>query len=313
MPRNRPLVGLALGGGSARGWAHFGVFQALAECGIPVDFVAGTSIGALAGVVYASGATESFLEIVPRLDWKRLASFWDVVFPRSGLIDGKKIEDYVRRHVSQTDLRDLPIPFRAVATDLATGREVVLREGDAIQAVRASMALPGILTPVKRGGDFLVDGGLVNPVPINVVREMGAEVVIAVDLNHDIVEKKGYARRRRARRPAGAPLRWAGRKLAERSKLVSAVGARWEGTLGPLLARARASRDSTPSIFDILLSSISIMQAEITAARLRVDPPEVLLQPSLGHIRLLEFHRAAEGIEAGYEEAMSKLEGWKWG
>jgi NTE family protein len=308
----KPKIGLALGSGSARGWAHFGVFQALSELGIQVDFIAGASIGALAGAVFASGSTNALLEIIPQLEWKRVASFFDLVFPRSGLIDGKRIADFVRLHVKETDIRDLPIPFRAVAADLSTGEEVIFDRGDVIEAVRASMSFPGVLTPARKGDSFLIDGGLVNPVPVSVVREMGADIVIAVDLNHDIVAKKGVSRKAKPKGRTARSVRWAGRKLAERSKFVSSLNERLERLEVPLFGRflGETGQEPLPNIFDVLLSSISIMENQITAAKLKAHPPDILLQPELGHIRFLEFQRAREGISAGYEEAMLKLGEW---
>ena len=162
-------VGLALGSGSARGWTHIGVIRALAEAGIRIHCVAGTSIGAVVGAVFASGKLDTFEEIVIGFDWKQIARFFDVVFPKSGLIDGKKVADFVRGHVRGENIEDLPIPFSAVATDLATGREVIIQDGDLIEAIRASISVPGIFTPVRREGSILADGRLVNPVPVTVI------------------------------------------------------------------------------------------------------------------------------------------------
>jgi NTE family protein len=309
MAHSSKKIGLALGGGSSRGWAHFGVIQALSELGIQIDCVAGTSIGALVGALFAAGAAEKFLESAPQFAWKRLASFFDLTSPWSGLIDGKKVADFLRDHVQAADIRDLPVPFAAVAVDLRTGKEVILDSGDLMESVRASMAFPGVLTPVARGETFLLDGGLVNPVPVSVVRKMGADYVIAVDLNHDVVAKKGAARAGRAHRPRRTPLRWARRKLSERGPFLNALNERFLQLELPVWRKIRSStgRDAAPNIFEVLFSSISIMESQITTARLRDDPPDLLLQPQLGHIRFLEFHRAKEGIQAGYEEAMLKL------
>ncbi len=305
-----PRIGLALGSGSARGWAHFGVIQALDELGVPVHCVAGTSIGALVGAVFASGATASVVDLIPKLDWKRIASFFDVVFPRSGLIDGKRLSGFIHRHVRETHIEDLPIPFRAVATDLATGQEVVLGEGDILEAVRASMSFPGILTPVRYGGSILVDGGMVNPVPVSVLRDMGAEFVIAVDLNQGIVEKKGYGGRSERPHSAHRRISWP-RRLSEKWKLLTSINERLASVELPEVLRRRGrSREHLPSIFEVLFSSISIMEAQITQSSLNACPPDLLLQPNLGHIRLLEFQRAREGIAAGYEEALEKVGGW---
>jgi NTE family protein len=306
-----PRIGLALGSGSARGWAHFGVIQALDEFGIPVHCVAGTSIGALVGAIFASGTTASVIDLIPKLDWRRIASFFDVVFPRSGLIDGKRLSDFIRLYVRETNIEDLPIPFRALATDLATGQEVVLSEGDIIEAVRASMSFPGILTPVRCGGVILVDGGMINPVPVSTVREMGAEIVIAVDLNHDIVEKKGFGGRSQGSHSKRRTFSWPHR-LGEKWKRLAALNERLALIELPemLTQRRRKTREDLPSIFEVLFSSISIMETQITQSSLKANPPDLLLQPKLGHIRLLEFQRAREGIAAGYEEALEKVGEW---
>ena len=182
-----PKIGLALGSGSARGLAHLGVIRAVQEAGIKVDYVAGTSIGALVGAVYAAGSIDSLESTFQKFDWKKMVSFFDVIFPKSGLIDGAKVRELVRALVHAEVIESLPIPFCAVATDIQSGEEVVIRQGDLIEAVRASIAVPGIFTPVRSNGLLLVDGGLVNPVPVSVVRAMGAEIVIAVDLNQQIV------------------------------------------------------------------------------------------------------------------------------
>jgi NTE family protein len=182
-----PKVGLALGSGSARGLAHIGVLRAIEEAGIEIDVIAGTSMGALIGAIFAAGKLDGLATRFLDFDWKGIISLLDPVFPRSGLIDGQKIADLVRAHVSAASIEDLPIPFRAVATCIMSGEEVVCGAGDLIEAVRASISVPGIFTPMRSNGRILVDGGLVNPVPVSVVRAMGADLVIAVDLNHDIV------------------------------------------------------------------------------------------------------------------------------
>jgi len=186
----RTRIGLALGSGSARGLAHLGVIRAIEDAGIEVDFIAGTSMGAFIGAIFASGNLDRLAADLLDFDWKSITSLLDLVFPRSGLIDGQKIAGFVRAHVSSASIEDLSIPFRAVATDLMNGKEVVIGTGDLIEAVRASISVPGILTPVRSDGRILVDGGLVNPVPVSTVRAMGADLVIAVDLNHDIVASR---------------------------------------------------------------------------------------------------------------------------
>ena len=183
-------VGLALGSGSARGWAHIGVIRALADAGIEIKCVAGTSIGSLVGAAFALNKVDVLEEFARQLDWKQIVSFLDVTFPKSGLIDGKRITDFFRSHVQDVNIEEMSLRYCAVATDLVTGTEAVLNQGDLIEAIRASISIPGIFAPVKKDDGFLVDGGLVNPVPVSVARNMGADYVIAVNLNHDIVNKR---------------------------------------------------------------------------------------------------------------------------
>jgi len=297
-------IGLALGSGSARGWAHIGVINALTEAGIHVDYVAGTSVGAVVGAVYASGRIDSFKDVVLQLDWKKIAFFLDVVFPKSGLIDGNKIAEFIRSHVEEKNIEDLSLPFCAVSTDLATGNEVIIKDGDIIEAVRASISVPGVFTPVRKNGAILVDGGLVNPVPVSVVREMGADVVIAVDLNHDIVGKKGISKTSILNSSALAPRLRTSEGLTKGSRILDALNKRLETLDLAALTHIRQwmSRGPLPNIFEIIMSSINIMETQITATKLKADHPALLIQPHLGHIRFLEFNRAEEAIVAGYEE-----------
>jgi len=288
-PRN---IGLALGSGSARGWSHIGVIRSLAEAGIEVKYIAGTSIGSLVGAAFALNKIDVLETFARQLDWKQIVSFMDVTFPRSGLIDGEKITNFFRGHVQEINIEDLPLPYCAVATDLTTGRELALNEGDLIEAIRASISVPGIFTPVKKNGSFLIDGGLVNPVPVSVVRNMGADYVIAVDLNHDIVDKRSA--------DSIAPVD---------PSLASVVDQ-------PPPPKWRIAQDLTnrlmPNIFDVLMTSINIMEVQITATKLATDPPDLLIQPKLGDIRFMEFHRAEEAIAEGYREAMTQFkQRWK--
>jgi NTE family protein len=300
----RKKIGLALGSGSARGWAHIGVIKALTDAGIHVDYVAGTSVGAVVGAVYASGRIDSLEDVVLNLDWKKIAFFLDVVFPKSGLIDGIKIADFIRDNVGEKNIEDLAIPFCAVSTDLMTGNEVMIRNGDIIEAVRASISVPGVFTPVRKSSAILVDGGLVNPVPVSAVRQMGADVVIAVDLNHDIVGKKGIGK---ACAPNSGPLASSSstsQGIRKGSRIRDALSKRLDTLdIGALtLLKQWMGRDPVPNIFEIIMSSINIMETQITASKLKTDPPDLLIQPHLGHIRFLEFNRAGETIAKGYEE-----------
>lgn len=295
-PRAGP-VGLALGSGSARGLAHIGVIRALEEHGFRIGWVAGTSIGALVGAVYASGRLEDLASSYLDFDWTDVAALLDVVFPRSGLIDGRKVAEFVRAHLHADRIEELRFPFRAVATDVYRGEEVVLDHGDVIDAVRASIAVPGIFTPVRRGERLLVDGGLVNPVPVSVVRGMGAGRVIAVDLNDQVVQ----SRLAKPRRPRPTQDR-AGEFLG---RMMQALG----GPQAEALRQFRrwTEQSDTPGIFELLLSAYNIMEAQITRMRLQSSPPDLVIRPPVAEFRFLDYHRAEEIIARGYQSARAAL------
>lgn len=310
----RPKVGLALGSGSARGLAHLGVIRAIEEAGIEVCCIAGTSIGALIGAIHAAGKLDELETVFRGLDWKKTASFFDVVLPKSGLLDGAKVSELVRAHIHADAIEMLNKPFAAVATDIVSGEEVVIRSGDVIEAVRASISVPGIFTPVRSNGRILVDGGLTNPVPVSAVRAMGADVVIAVDLNHEIISGKNL----KPLRPVGMPDSAASNSPGLFARMVGDYRLSMKDIKQRLLAmdtpataqfRKWISAEPLPSIFEVLLASINIMETRLTQTRLSLDRPDVLIQPPLGHIRFLEFGRAEEIIAIGYEHARRQLGG----
>ena len=290
-PVPQPRVGVALGSGSARGLAHIGVLRALQEAGINVHCVAGTSMGAVVGAVYASGKIERMAERLANLDWAGIVALLDPVFPRSGLIDGQRVAEFVRAHVPGALIEDLALPFAAVATDWETGAEVVAQSGDLTEAVRASIAVPGIVTPVRSNGRLLVDGGLVNPVPVSVARALGAEVVIAVDLNHDIVtsRRNRVAAKNKGMNGNGAEDEGGaegngGATIGKGNGAGQGNDKANTGTLTPILTRLleslrakespmfaqisawlrRTPAEPLPGIFEVLLGSLYIMQARIT-------------------------------------------------
>ena len=306
----RPKIGLALGSGSARGLAHLGVIRAIEEAGIEVDFIAGTSMGALIGAIHAAGKLDELESTFLDFDWKKTVSFFDVVLPKSGLLDGVKISELIRAHLHADTIETLLKPFAAVATDIVSGEEVVLRSGDVIEAVRASISVPGIFTPVRSNGHILVDGGLTNPVPVSTVRTMGADIIIAVDLNHEIIAGKNLKPWRNTENGADSSLsgmfsRW------ENNYRLSMKDIRQKLLAGDNPAsvqfRKWISSEPLPNIFEVLLSSINIMEAHITQTRLRLDQPDVIIQPPLGHIRFLEFDRAREIIDIGYQHTQQQL------
>jgi NTE family protein len=306
----RPGIGLALGSGSARGLAHLGVIRAIEDAGIEVDFIAGSSMGALIGAIYASGKLDELEATFRTFDWKTMAGFFDVVLPKSGLLDGARVSELVRAHIHADTIETLPKPFAALATDIVSGEEVVIRSGDVIEAVRASISVPGIFTPVRSNGHILVDGGLTNPVPVSAARSMGAEFIIAVDLNHEIVAGKNLkpllaAKDANNADTPGLFAQWAGDYRLSmkdiRQKLISGDNA------ASAQFRKWTSPEPLPSIFEVLLASINIMEAHITRTRLSLDRPDLILQPPLGHIRFMEFGRAEEIIAIGYEYTKTKL------
>jgi len=220
----------------------------------------------------------------------------DVKFPRSGLIEGERIIQFFRQNLSDARIEELPMPFGAVATDLATGKEIWIQEGSLMDAIRASVSMPGIFTPCRRDNRWLVDGGVVNPIPVSLCRAMGADIVIAVNLNSDLMGKPRFIKREA---PA-APLRASGQqtipeKLADFLNIKHIQGKRF---LMKRFGQEAENRD--PSLFEVMASSINIMQDRITRQRLAGDPPDVLIAPRLAHIALLEYQRADESITEGY-------------
>ncbi|QID18071.1 patatin-like phospholipase RssA [Nitrogeniibacter mangrovi] len=285
-------VGLALGSGAARGWAHIGVLRALRAEGIEPDIIAGCSIGAFIGAAVATGNFDKLGQWVEKLTWQSVVSFLDVSF-RGGLIKGDKIIQHFEREFVDIDFAALKMPFACVATELQTGREVWLREGSVARAVRASIALPGLFAPVIERGRLLVDGGLVNPVPVSLCRAMGADIVVAVDLGSDTV---GRARRRLRREikdvaEEEAEKSWADR-LLERFGLDN--------------GHRQAPEQMLPSMLDVLATSINIMQVRIARSRMAGDPADVSIYPRVGQVGPMDYHRAAEAIAEG-EAAVERV------
>jgi len=250
-------IGLALGGGGARGWAHIGVIQALVADGIRPDVVCGCSVGSLVGAAYVIGQIDPFTAWVRSLTWREILRLLDPGLSGGGLIRGDRLLRFLREHYHDIAIEESPIPFAAVATDLATGDEVWLRSGSLFDAVRASIAVPGLLGPVLTDGAWLVDGGLVDPVPVSLCRAMGANFIIAVTLNADRVSP-----------PPEPPM-------------------------------ASGPPPFQSNVFDVVATAITIMQDHIARSRLAGDPPHLLLAPTVGHIGVLGFDRAAESIDEG--------------
>ena len=288
-----PRIGIALGSGSARGWAHIGVLRALAEAGIEPDVVCGTSIGALVGGSYVTDqldALESWARSISLLD---IVGLMDVRLARGGFIAGARLFAGLRKIQQDVRIEDLPKPFAAVATEFASGRETWLQRGSLLDAIRASAALPGIFPPFPFGEHWLVDGGLVNPVPVSVCRALGADVVIAVNLNGDLTSRNRPL-------PAKRPAR---RRRTARADFLDKLSARlrqeFRNTTSLFPAQRRSAKAEPPGFFEVLAGAIYIMQDRITRSRLAGDPPDALLTPRLGHIRLFDFDCSDEVIAEG--------------
>jgi len=278
----RPKLGIALGSGSARGWAHIGVLRALAEQGIAPNFIAGCSMGAMVGAACAAGRIEHLEAWALSLDWKGVVGLLDLGL-RGGLIKGDRLLNMFQAQFVECQFSELALPFAAVATDLATGKELWLREGKVSDAVRASCTVPGLFRPVWRDGRYVVDGSVVNPIPVSLCRAMGAEVVIAVDLGSHLNRRFPLD----SQEPAKAG--------ARRRRLFNVLGPSKRPDAPP------------PSIVDTLLGAIDVMQERIAQARLMSEPPDLLLAPRLGMLGPFEYHRAALAIAEGHAAVMENL------
>ncbi|MFN3658666.1 MAG: patatin-like phospholipase family protein [Pseudolabrys sp.] len=300
----RPRIGLALGSGSARGWAHIGVIETLAKAGIEPDIVCGTSIGAFVGAAYVSGQLATLKTLTQALTWREIVGYLDVRLRGGGLIDGKQIVALLHRINIAARIEDCGKPFAAIATDLESGREIWLRDGPMDEAVRASIALPGIFSPARHRERWLVDGGLVNPVPVSACRALGADIVIAVNLNGDIVEPRA---RQPVKRMLGGMTPIPPEFLRRLSDQIPAAIRQQAAAIAPALLQSAPSK---PAYFDVLANSINIMQDQITRSRLAGEPPHVMLMPRQRPIGLLEFNRAEEAIAEGaasVEQALPAL------
>ncbi|MCW9023560.1 MAG: patatin-like phospholipase family protein [Gammaproteobacteria bacterium] len=281
-------IGLALGSGSSRGWAHIGIIKALTEMGIEPNIISGTSIGALVGASYAAGKLENletWARSITRLDTARI--FFDLNTSFTGFVNTERLHYFLNENVAgdKVVIEDLEKHYTAVSTDLETGREIWLSNGSLIQAVWASISLPGLFPAIRHDNRWLVDGGLVNPVPISACRALGADVVIAVNLNGDIVGKH-FA------------------KPAKIKKENNGVGAKITDLVREYTSSIFPPAKETmqpPNLLDAIASSMNITQDRITRSRIAGDPPDILLTPKLSHISLLEFFRAKEAIKEGMD------------
>jgi NTE family protein len=301
----RPRIGLALGSGSARGWAHIGVIDALAEAGIEPDIVCGTSIGALVGAAYVAGRLTDLRQWAEAATWREIIGLMDVRFSGGGLIDGKEVVEFLRRLGIGAPIESYAKAYAAIATDLATGREIWLQSGPIQEAVRASIALPAIFSPARIDDKWLVDGGLSNPVPVSVCRALGAEVIIAVNLNGDLLGRRFEAERDTSAAAASTPV-----SNEFLNRVLGNLPAALREQTVQIALQLLPQKPSAPGYFDVLANSINIMQDHITRTRLAGEPPHVMLLPRLRDMGLMEFDRAREAIAEGrtcVEQALPML------
>lgn len=288
-----PTIGLALGSGSARGWAHIGIIQGLEELGIRPQVVAGTSIGALVGAVYVTGQLDAFAEWVQTLTPRDVFGLMDLSFA-GGMVKGEKLFGFFGdRHVNP-DIETLKQRYVSVCTEMKSGREIWITRGPVLEAARASCAIPGLFSPVKHREHWMLDGGLVNPVPVSACRALGADVVIAVNLNAQLV----------------------GRHLSRsgRDQVASEAVSRQDRNLWRrMVATLSSGDDDRPSLFDVVAASVNILQDRLTRSRMAGDPPEITLLPMLEDFALMDFHRAPECIAEGrrlVQESAAILRAW---
>ncbi|WP_240539898.1 patatin-like phospholipase family protein [Salinarimonas soli] len=294
--RHKIRVGLALGAGAARGWSHIGVLRVLEAAGVPVDVIAGCSIGAVVGGCYAAGKLDELERFALSLSKRGVVGLLDFHLGSSGLIAGERLRRLLERDLAELKVEDLGRRFACVATEIGTGHEIWLSRGPLIEAMRASYALPGIFDPVRIKGRLLMDGALVNPVPVTTARALGADVVLCVNLNGDMKLR-------------GTVIQAYGGEEDEVVEAVVEEPRRW-GLFAP-----RANGDKPrprpktpgPGIASVMMDAFNITQDRISRSRLAGDPPDVMIAPKLGGIGLFEFHRAAEVIELGRQAAERAL------
>ncbi len=280
-------VVLALGGGAARGLSHVGIIRVLEQHNVRIRGIAGTSIGAIVGGMYCAGSLDEYEAYSRKIDAKRMLRMLDPVIPRSGLLGGSRVVNKLADFVGENVIEDLPLPFCALATDLKTGEEVILEEGSLVEAIRASFAIPGIFTPTKIDGRWLVDGGVSTPVPSRAARALVPHVpIIAVNLNN-------------------ADLVFEGEMI---NMLDASEEERELGRIERLMNRMRSSGDRRPGLLTSISDSVTHMEHRIARFQIAADNPDLLLEPAVYGIGLFDFHRADAIIQAGVDCADRAVE-----
>ena len=293
----RPSIGLAMGGGAARGFAHIGILQTLLAHGLKPDVITATSMGAVVGGCYAAGQLDPFIEWALGLTRKRVLRYLDFSLSGSSLINGMRLARHLEDTLGRTKIEALATRFAAIATEIDTGHEVWLTRGRLVEALRASYALPGVFAPVQVGRRWLVDGALVNPVPVSAARALDARVVIAVNLNVDLLGR-------------GATIASYGFEEEEApAPPVEHTQRNWRERISveKLLKRQFLGAEGRPGLPTVMIEAYNVMQDRITRARLAGDPADVMISPRLGAIGMFDFHRAEEAIRIGAEAAQRAL------
>jgi NTE family protein len=292
-----PTIGIALSGGAARGFAHIGVLQTLLANGVKPEIVAGTSMGAVIGGCYAAGQLEAAAEWARNLTRRRMLGYLDVSLAGSGLINGSRLARQLERTIGKIKIEGLDVQFAAIATEIATGHEVWLTRGRLLEALRASYALPGVFPPVQIGGRWLLDGALVNPVPVSAARALDARLVIGANANADLfgrgatIHSHGFDEDEPEPASVAGEVGWRARRRAEK-----------------LLRRKLFGQAGRPGLPTVMIEAYNVMQDRITRARLAGDPADIMISPRLGDIGLFDFHRAEEAIRIGAEAAERSLD-----
>ena len=301
---NQPKIGLVLGSGSSRGWAHIGVIEALEAAGLKISMITGVSAGAFIGAAYAGGGLAKVKAYALNMGWRGILAQLDIAFPRSGFIEGKKVAELIKLYTSASNFEELNIPLQMVATDMYTAEQVVLSRGSLTQALRASMGVPGVMTPIQIDGRWLVDGGVVNPLPIDVCRDMGADVVVAVDINSERISSA--PRKSRDKKWQVNSKRTEKKRMEVVSSWVERYGAAGK-SVSKRIDQWFSSSEPSPHIFEVLGASINIMQKKIEFMNLQAYPPDILIQPRLGDMKFFDFEDAAHAIDEGYLQAEKAL------
>lgn len=301
-------VGLVLGSGGSRGMAHIAVIDHLESLGIPIHYIAGTSIGAVIGAVYSAGKLGEFKQALLKMQIMEMLGYFDPVFPKSGLIAGTKIIDNLLGKFIPADVtfENLPVPVSIIATDLNAGKPVIFKSGNLLEAIRASISIPGIFVPVKHGDTILVDGGVTNPLPIDVVKAMGATLTVAVNLNPVIhssrLRKTIKHREHRELNPDNIEHPDDKRELDHSKIVVGHKDRQWLRAVQRWLGmnqKTKVTEVSMPNIFEVMNQSIDIMGYINTLLMLKYNPPTVLIEPELQGFSTMDFSRASEAIDKG--------------